>query len=140
MYKASNNKIDLRKGNSHDLVNRFIKNMNGFNVCKQHVQTVCTSNRKGLNPNLSTCKLEQKNIKHCLIRKCIELQVFSVKNKDKLWKQWFTSIHKKTAYMYTSLAHAHMHKTCLFIHKQDWKLKEASLSQNLKVLTFQKIA
>ena len=84
MYKASNNKLDLRKGNSHDLGNRFIKNINGFNVCKQHVQTVCTSNRKGPNPNLSTCKLEQKNIKHCLIRMYIELNVYSVQNEDML--------------------------------------------------------
>ena len=84
MYKASNNTLDLRKGNNHNLVNRFIKNINGSNVCKQHAPTVCASNRKGPNPNISTCKLEQKNFKHCLRRKCIELQVCSAKDKDKL--------------------------------------------------------
>ena len=49
MYKASNDKLDLRKGNNYELGNRFIKNIKGFNVCKQHVQTICASYRKGPN-------------------------------------------------------------------------------------------
>ena len=59
-----------------------------------------------------------------------------LKNRDKVWKQGFTSMHKITTYMYTSLAHADKHKTCLFIHKQDWKLKEASLEAKLKSINF----
>ena len=74
-YKTSKHKLDLWKGNKCDLVNRFIKNLFGLSVGKSPTKgtKACTSGIKGPNPNITTCKLEEKKIKHCMMIMCIEL-------------------------------------------------------------------
>ena len=70
---------------------------------------------KGHKPKYKCMQALAKEYQALQDKKCIELQVYSVKNRHKLRKQWFTSMQKITAHMYTSFAHVHKQKN-MFIH------------------------